>query len=123
MSITTFIPIYEYLYPDPEDDVADQEGQEGKPAGGAGPAPQEQVSGFYMPPAGAPPGMQWGHAPEANAMQVDVVVPQQGGRAAAESSAAATMNLYQQNNYDFQLRQQQLQLLLIQILDLTQVLD
>jgi len=51
MGITTFIPIYEYLYPDPEDTVT----EEGKPDAPAPAAPEEQVAGFYMPPAGAQP--------------------------------------------------------------------
>lgn len=49
MAITTFIPIYEYLYPG-EDDADEEPAPEVKTTGPPAPAQQEQVLGFYMPP-------------------------------------------------------------------------
>ena len=52
MCITTFIPIYEFIYPDP-DDVIEEQPAEGKTPGMPASMQQEQVMGFYMSP-GAP---------------------------------------------------------------------
>ena len=50
MGITTFIPIYEFIYPPKEDDV-----EPSVPKGAPIPGPEQQVMGFYM--TGGQPGM------------------------------------------------------------------